>query len=457
MTLATPFAERPIRSELKPALASLNLITPTPVQDATLEAGLGQDLLVQAKTGSGKTLAFGLLILEKIDGDEREPQALVLAPVRELALQIAKVLSPLAHAVGARCIALTGGAEMGPQVKALTSHKGAQLVIGTPGRVLDHLERKTLHPKKISVVVLDEGDHLLDLGFKEELEAILEKTKTRERTLLFSATIPPEVEALARAHTRDARRLTIDSGLVAHGDIEHRAYPVPDSARAEALANLLFFERPERTLVFCGTRQGARGLSERLPLLGISAGLISGELDQDARNRALDAYREGLCHVLVATDVAARGIDVPATTHVVHYNLAETPDAYVHRSGRTGRAGRKGMALSLVSPRERVRFGHQLRDARVKVVWKDVPGPDTILRRRIERFAETILAPDGAAPGPHADEHAHRIAKATPLDAALLARVLERAVALEGPPGFDLTSAFRQEASRPPPRPKRRR
>ena len=443
------FAERPLRAELKPVLLELGIVTPTPVQEACLAAGLGQDLLVQARTGSGKTLAFALPILEKISGEKRFPQALVLAPTRELALQIAKAVSPLAHAVGARCIALTGGTELAPQIKALTSPRGAQIVAGTPGRVLDHLERGSLSVREVSIVVLDEGDHLLDLGFKDEIDAILEKTKGRERTLLFSATIPPEVEALARVHTKDARRIVVDTRESAHADIEHQAYPVPESSRAEALANLIFFEQPERTLVFCATRQGARSLSERLPLLGISAGLISGELDQAARNRALDAFREGICHVLVATDVAARGIDVPATTHVIHYNLAETAEAYVHRSGRTGRAGRKGLAVSLVSMRERSRFATLVRPSGVKIRWRELPDPQAIARRRIEHLAELSLGEVEA--GPHAVEQAQRIANARPVDPALLARVLQVAASLEGPPGFELGEALREDASRPRP------
>jgi ATP-dependent RNA helicase DeaD len=443
------FAERPLRAELKPVLLELGIVTPTPVQQACLEVGLGQDLLVQARTGSGKTLAFSLPILERMTGEKRFPQALVLAPTRELALQIAKAVSPLTRAIDARCIALTGGTELGPQIKALTSPRGAQLVVGTPGRVLDHLRRGTLSVKEVSVVVLDEGDHLLDLGFKDEIDAILEKTKDRERTLLFSATLPPEVEALARAHTKDARRIVVDARESAHADIEHQAYAVPESARAEALANLLFFEQPERTLVFCATRQGARSLSERLPLLGISAGLISGELDQEARNRALDAYREGICHVLVATDVAARGIDVPATTHVIHYNLAETPEAYTHRSGRTGRAGRKGLAISLVSTWERSRFAMLVRPSKAKIRWKDIPDPQAIARQRIEHLAELALGE--VEPGPHAVEHANRIANARPLDAAFLARILQVAASLEGPPGFELAEALREDATQPRP------
>lgn len=456
MTEIAPFSERAIKAELKPALAELGITTPTPVQVACLEAGLDQDLLVQARTGSGKTLAFGIPILERLDGDNRLPQALVLAPTRELALQIAKALSPLTKVVDSRCIALTGGTEMGPQLKALTSPRGAQLVIGTPGRVLDHLNRGSLVVKAVATVVLDEGDHLLDLGFKDELDAILEKVKDRERTLLFSATIDKEIAALAQKHMKEPRRITIDAPASGHEDIEHQAYAVPHESRAEALANLLFYEQPERTLVFCATRQGARELSERLPLLGISAGLISGELEQNARNRALEAFREGTCRVLVATDVAARGLDVRATSHVVHYNLADTAEAFVHRSGRTGRAGKKGVAISLVAPRERLHFSRLVRPSGAKIKWKDIPGPDVIARQRIENIVDRVLTADPELPGtqtnsPVSDEQAARIANARALDAGLVARLLDIASSLEGPPGFDLAEALKEEASRPPP------
>jgi ATP-dependent RNA helicase DeaD len=440
-----------IRPELKAALAALDFSRPTPVQSACLAAGIERDLLVQAKTGSGKTLAFGLPILDSLDAAERLPQALVLAPTRELAIQIAKALSPLSQAIGARCIGLTGGAEMRPQLKALASPKGAQIAIGTPGRVLDHLNRGSLAARCVKTVVLDEGDHLLDLGFKDELDAIFAKMPRERRTLLFSATVPPEVLALVERHVRDPLRLVIDAASEAHADIEHLAYVVPHLQKAEALANLLFYERPERTVLFCATRQQARELSERLPLLGIPAGLISGELDQVARNRALDAFRAGRCHVLVATDVAARGIDVPSTTHVIHFSLPETNEAYVHRSGRTGRAGRKGIALSLVSSRERTAFARLVKALGLKVRWKDVPGPEAIARRRIERLTERLLAGEPSENTPYAVEQSQRLWNALPEGSdprVLVARLLEAAADLEGERGFDLTASIKAEAAR---------
>jgi ATP-dependent RNA helicase DeaD len=266
----------------------------------------------------------------------------------------------------------------------------------------------------VKTVVLDEGDHLLDLGFKDELDAILAKMPQERRTLLFSATIPPGVVALASRHARDPLRLVINAATEAHADIEHLAYAVPQHHKIEGLANIIFFERPERTVLFCATRQQARELSERLPLLGVPAGLISGELDQTARNRALDAFREGRCHVLVATDVAARGIDVPATTHVIHFSLPETNEAYLHRSGRTGRAGRKGIAISLVSSRERVAFARVVKALGLKVRWKDLPGPEAIARRRIERLTERLLSGEPIERTPQALEHAQRLWNAIP-------------------------------------------
>lgn len=454
---APTFSESKLRPELKGAIAALGFTHPTAVQTACLEAGIGQDLVVQAKTGSGKTLAFGLPILEALEPGIREPQALVLAPTRELALQIAKALAPLARALDVRCIPLTGGAEMRPQLKALASSSGSKIVIGTPGRVLDHLNRSTLSPDRMKTVVLDEGDHLLDMGFKDEIDAILSSLPEDRRTLLFSATLPPEVEALASRHTKNPRKLTIDRGSVAHADIEHQAYPAPANMKVETLANILLFERSERSVVFCATRQGARELSERLPLLGIPAGLISGELDQTARNRALDAFREGRCHVLVATDVAARGIDVPATTHVVHFSLADTPEAYVHRSGRTGRAGRKGTAISLVAARERGAFARLVKGVGVKIKWKEVPQPLQIRRRRIELLVDRLVAEpeDEALRTPQALEHAQRLRNSIPEGAPLeplLARVLDVAVELEGEPGYDLADAIKAEAAAPFPR-----
>ncbi|MCO5167426.1 MAG: DEAD/DEAH box helicase [Planctomycetes bacterium] len=444
------FADAALRPELKAALAALGFTHPTPVQTACLAAGLGRDLLVQARTGSGKTLAFGLPLLDAFDGAVHGPQALVIAPTRELALQIAKALAPLARALDVRCIALTGGADMNAQLQGLAVPR-PQLVIGTPGRVLDHLQRESLDPSALRAVVLDEGDHLLDLGFKDELDAILAATPPERRTLMFSATMPPEVEALARRNTKDPRKVVIDAASVAHADIEHVAYGVPDQGKPEALANLLLYERPERTVVFCATREQARELSERLPLLGIPAALISGELQQRARNRALDAFREGRCHVLVATDVAARGIDVPATSHVIHFSLADTHETYIHRSGRTGRAGRKGVALSLVSQRERTGFGFMTKRARVKIDWRDLPGPGEIRRRRVELLAERLLGEGVIERTPEALESARRLVDATPHSdgpVGLVARLLDAAADLEGEPGYDLGPAFAAERAR---------
>jgi ATP-dependent RNA helicase DeaD len=451
----TTFADARLRPELRAAISELGFTTPTPVQAACLAAGLSRDLLVQAKTGSGKTLAFGLPILDAIQPVNRFPQAVVLAPTRELALQIAKALTPLARALDSRCIPLTGGADIGPQLKALASPQGAQVVIGTPGRVLDHLNRRSLSPDSVATVVFDEGDHLLDLGFKDELDAIMARMPQRRRTLLFSATVPPAVESLARRHTHDPAKLVIDAATDAHADIEHVAYAVPENHKAEALANLIFFERPERTVVFCATRQGARELSERLPLLGIPAGLISGELEQNARNRALNAFREGRCHVLVATDVAARGIDVPATTHVVHFSPAETHESYVHRSGRTGRAGRKGVAISLVSGFDRAPFSRLVKRAGVAVEWRDIPTPAVIRKRRIERLVERLLAEEPSERSHHSLEQGRRLAPDLPAEGealGLVARLLDAAAELEGEPGFDLAAAFRAEVAKAPPR-----
>lgn len=444
------FADAAIRPELKAALAALGFTTPTPVQSACLAAGLSRDLIVQARTGSGKTLAFGLPLLDGFDPALPRPQALVIAPTRELALQIARALAPLARAVDARCLGLTGGADMEAQLRGLAVPR-PQLLVGTPGRIVDHLQRGSLDPGGLGVVVLDEGDHLLDLGFKDELDAILSALPEERRTLMFSATMPPEVEALARRHLRDPRKIVIDPAAAAHADIEHLAYAVPEEAKPEALANLLLFERPERTIVFCATREQARDLSERLPLLGIPAGLISGELQQRARNRALDSFREGRCHVLVATDVAARGIDVPAVSHVIHFSLADTHETYVHRSGRTGRAGRKGVAISLVSLRERTAFGLMTRRARVKAEWRELPGPAEIRQRRVELLAERLLREGPAERTPEALASARRLVDALPAaDGAvgLVARLLDAAADLEGEPGYELEGAFAAERER---------
>jgi ATP-dependent RNA helicase DeaD len=382
---------------LQPALEARGYATPTPVQVAVLAPELaGQDLLVSSRTGSGKTVAFGLLLAETtLGGTERfasagAPLALVVAPTRELAVQVQRELAWLLGGGDARVAACVGG--MDPRREARALADGVHVVVGTPGRLRDHLERGALDLSKVRAVVLDEADEMLDMGFREELEAILDATPPTRRTVLFSATLPRPIVELARKYTRDARRIAATPPEEGHSDIEVRAHVVAAREREHAIVNVLRALEPERALVFRATREAvqhaATGLSER----GFQVVAISGELTQAERTRALKALRDGRARVLVATDVAARGLDLPGLDLVLHGDLPRDAQALQHRSGRTGRAGRKGLAVLLAAPAERFRLERMLREAGTSARWSPAPGADEIRARDVERLASAVAA-----------------------------------------------------------------
>ena len=365
------------------ALTDQGYVEPTPVQAAVLEpSAADRDLLVSAQTGSGKTVAYGLAMASTLLGDAERlpaagpPQALVIAPTRELALQVARELAWLYEKAGARVETCVGGMDSRREQRALAA--GAQIVVGTPGRLRDHLERGHLDLGALEVVVLDEADEMLDLGFKEDLEFILEAAPAERRTLLFSATIAKEIAALARNYQKAAVRIDTARLNEPHGDIEYRAIRVAPNEIEHAVVNVLrFFEAPG-ALVFCATREAVRHLHAALRERGFDAVALSGEMTQRERTDALQALRDGRARVCVATDVAARGLDLPDLGLVIHADLPANRQGLLHRSGRTGRAGRKGISVLLAPYTRRRRVEQLLVSAGVEADWSGPPSAEVI-------------------------------------------------------------------------------
>lgn len=381
----------PTSPPLARALAERNYSDPTPVQNAVLEeAAAGRDLLVSSQTGSGKTVAYGLAIASTLLGTDEafgragKPLALIIAPTRELALQVQRELAWLYKHANARVIACVGG--MDPRREAALLDEGAHIVVGTPGRLRDHIERHRLDVSALKAVVLDEADEMLDLGFRDDLEFILKTTPEERQSLLFSATLPKAIIALARSYQRDALRIEVQGGSRGHADIEYRAIRVYPKEAELAVVNLLRFHDSPTALVFCNTRNAVRHLEAILLERGFSAVALSGELSQSERNSALQALRDGRARVCVATDVAARGIDLPGLTLVIHAELPNDPEVMQHRSGRTGRAGNKGTSVLLVPPSRRRKAEMLIAEAKVEAFWAGPPTPEEIRALDQERL-----------------------------------------------------------------------
>ena len=383
---------------LAEALSERGYAAPTPVQAAVLEEGAdNRDLIVSAQTGSGKTVAFGLAIANQLLGEDgrvgrvQAPMALAIAPTRELALQVSRELMWLYGKAGARIVSCVGG--MDPSRERRNLSHGAHIVVGTPGRLRDHLERGALDLSGLKVAVLDEADEMLDMGFREDLEEILDATPDNRRTLLFSATMPKPIVALAKRYQRDALRISTVGEDRGHGDISYQAVTVAPSDIESAVVNLLRFHEPDTAMLFCATRDAVRHLHASLVERGFDAVALSGEHSQNERNHALQALRDRRARVCVATDVAARGIDLPTLSLVVHVELPRDAEALQHRSGRTGRAGKKGTAVLIVPYQRRRRVEGMLRGARIEAEWMSAPSAEAIRNADRERLLATLSAP----------------------------------------------------------------
>jgi ATP-dependent RNA helicase DeaD len=381
---------------LAQALAARGYLEPTDVQRAVLAPEAGdRDLLVSAQTGSGKTVAYGLAFASTILGDLPRlpatvaPLVLVIAPTRELALQVHDELTWLYALAGGRVVSCVGGMDPGRERRALAA--GCHIVVGTPGRLQDHIHRGNLNLAECEVVVLDEADEMLDLGFKEELEFILNAAPESRRTLLFSATIAKEIAALARHYQQNALRIDTVARNQPHADIEYRAIRISGHETERALVNLLRFHE-SRALVFCATREAVKRIQGSLLERGFNAVALSGELSQNERNTALAALRDGRAQVCIATDVAARGLDLPDLDLVIHADLPTNKATLLHRSGRTGRAGRKGVCLVLVPHSKRKRAETLLASANIVAIWEEPPSAAAIRAKDQARmFADPLL------------------------------------------------------------------
>ncbi|MBL6078638.1 DEAD/DEAH box helicase [Belnapia sp. T18] len=441
----------PLPAPLQAALAERGYAEPTPVQAAVLEAETeGRDLLVSAQTGSGKTVAYGLAMAHLLmGGTDRlsapgQPLALVVAPTRELALQVQGELAWLYAKAGGRVVTCVGGTDPIAERRAL--ERGAHLVVGTPGRLRDHLERGNLRPQSLRAVVLDEADEMLDLGFREELEAILETTPEDRRTLLFSATVPAGIAAIARTYQKDALRIAAGDAGAQHGDIEYRALIIAPHEIERAVVNSLRFFEARSAMVFCRTRATVTRLHGNLAERGFAAVALSGELSQAERNRAMQSLRDGRARVCVATDVAARGIDLPDLGLVIHAELPNDPETLLHRSGRTGRAGRKGISALLVPHNRRRAAERLLQAARVQAAWGPAPSAEAIREKDDARILAqaTELAAEEPIDGDLA--LARQLLAAQPPEA--LAAALMRTLRAPLPAPEDLAEI----SDRPPPR-----
>ena len=380
------------------ALAERGYDAPTPVQAAVIAPDAKRrDLIVSAQTGSGKTVAFGLALADEILGEIRgtpiieKPLALVIAPTRELALQVSRELGWLYSKAGLRIATCVGGMDASKERRALRT--GPAIVVGTPGRLRDHLERGALDLSGLVGVVLDEADEMLDMGFREDLEEILDATPDTRRTLLFSATMPRAIERLAQRYQNDAVRLSLAGHDRGHGDIAYQAISVAPSEIENAVVNLLRFHEAETAICFCATRESVRRLHATLQNRGFGVVALSGEHSQSERNQALQALRDRRARVCVATDVAARGIDLPTLSLVIHVEIPRDAETLQHRSGRTGRAGKKGTAAIVVPFNRRKRVESMLRGAKIAARWMDAPTANAIRKKDHQRLLDKLTAP----------------------------------------------------------------
>ncbi|MFI6095426.1 DEAD/DEAH box helicase [Lentzea sp. NPDC051213] len=383
------FADLGLRPDILTALTTLGYEEPTPIQSEAIPPLLaGSDLLGQAATGTGKTAAFALPLLERIAdkiGKGEKPLALVLAPTRELAVQVSEAVHRYGRQMGARVLPIYGGQPIGRQLRELS--RGVDVVVATPGRAIDHLQRGTLQLGELQIVVLDEADEMLDMGFAEDIDAILSETPADRQTVLFSATMPPRIDRMAKSHLREPVLIQIEREKTEPGEaprVRQTAYLVRREHKPAALGRVLDVEAPTAAVVFCRTRDEVDQLTETLNGRGYRAESLHGGISQEQRDRVMSRLRSGTADLLVATDVAARGLDIEQLTHVVNYNVPSAPEAYTHRIGRVGRAGREGVAITLVEPRENSMLKTIERVTKTKIPVEKVPTVADLRARQLE-------------------------------------------------------------------------
>jgi len=384
------FSDFRLSAPLLQALADVGYESPSPIQAATIPPLLeGRDMLGQAQTGTGKTAAFALPALARLDPAARKPQVLVLAPTRELAIQVAEAFQKYArHLPGFQVLPIYGGQGYGPQLAALK--RGVQVIVGTPGRVIDHLDRGSLDLSELRTLVLDEADEMLRMGFIDDVEAVLKKTPASRQVALFSATMPTQIRRIAQTYLKNPVEVAIKAQTTTAANIRQRVWMVSGTNKLDALTRILEAEPFDAMIVFARTKLGTQELADRLAARGFAAAAINGDLDQKQREKTIQQLKDGRIDILVATDVAARGLDVDRISHVLNYDIPYDTESYVHRIGRTGRAGRSGEAILFAAPRERGMLGAIERATRQKIEPMQLPSVETVNERRVAKFMERI-------------------------------------------------------------------
>ena len=388
--MLTKFSKFELKPTLLKALYEVGYETPTPIQDQTIPLLLEKkDVLGQAQTGTGKTAAFALPLLSNLNLRQKDPQILVLAPTRELAIQVAEAFKKYASQIKSfHVLPIYGGQEYRRQIRGL--QRGVHVVVGTPGRVMDHMRRGTLKLEKLNTLVLDEADEMLRMGFIDDVEWILEKTPPNRQIALFSATMPQQIRSIAKRYLKDPEQIIIKVKTTTADTIRQRFWPVSGMHKLEALTRILEVESFEAMLIFVRTKTATVELSAKLEARGYASNALNGDIKQNQRERTIDYLKSGKLEILVATDVAARGLDVDRISHVVNYDIPHDTEGYVHRIGRTGRAGRKGDAILFVAPRE-IRMLHSIEKAtNQKIEIMELPSTELINDQRIAKFKQRI-------------------------------------------------------------------
>ena len=398
-TPTTTFSDLGLPEPLLRALADVGYESPSPIQAATIPPLLaGRDVLGQAQTGTGKTAAFALPAMARLDPAQKSPQVLVLAPTRELAIQVAEAFQKYAaHLPQFRVLPIYGGQSYYPQLEALK--RGVHVVVGTPGRVIDHLERGSLDLSQLRCLVLDEADEMLRMGFIDDVETVLKKVPEQRQVALFSATMPSQIKRIAQTYLRDPVEIAIKAQTTTAANIRQRYWMVSGVNKLDALTRILEAEPYDGLLIFSRTKLGTQELAEKLAARGLSAAAIHGDVEQKQREKMVQSLKDGRIDILVATDVAARGLDVERISHVLNYDIPYDTESYVHRIGRTGRAGRSGEAILFVAPRERGMLGAIERATRQKLEPMQLPSVEVVNERRVAKFLDRIgeaLASDKA-------------------------------------------------------------
>ncbi len=374
------FEEFQISDDIKKAIKDMGFEAPSPIQEKVIPEILKkQDVIGQAQTGTGKTAAFGIPLLEHVTKD-RNVQSLILTPTRELAIQVAGELQKLSKYKNVHILPIYGGQSIGHQIKALK--RGTQVVVGTPGRILDHLNRKTLQLRNVHTLILDEADEMLDMGFIEDIEKILQQVNSERQTLLFSATMPPPIRKLSNKYMNRPKQVTISKGEVTAPSINQVYYKVLEKNKLDSLCRVIDSETIELGIIFCRTKKGVAELTEALQARGYMADGLHGDLTQSQRDIVMKKFRDSSIEFLIATDVAARGIDVENVSHVINYDIPQDPESYVHRIGRTGRAGREGIAVTLVTPREMKHLRSIEAEIKMNIPSEKLPSVEEVVEKQ---------------------------------------------------------------------------